>query len=871
MTWVWRLCWKEYREHQMVWLVMAIGAALVVAGAMSTLAPLGIASPRSDPVRDTLTALILVMAIAYSAVCGGMLFAGERENRTQAFLDLLPVSRGAVWLTKTAFGLALVVAQALALFGIGTYYQLGFDPEFPWYGYLWLLLCLAVGAFCVACLTSSLSATVLPSVGLTALLLPVGVCTWGVLIPLALVASRQIYCRQDRQRRSGKARMPAALRKPWAWQTLRWLCWQQGRTLILILIPASAVGALIWPGANVFFWMGATALVGVACGTAVFAGEQMYGAERFLGEQRLPRWLVWLGKVGFWLEIMVWCFAILAGVVLLLAFFQHINFNQTQPFGQTLADRAMISIYIDPIYFLTVWMLYGFTIALFFGQILQKSAVAPVVALMASGLALLAWWPSLMCGGLHWWQIYTPPALLLAGSYFLYQPWVSGRLYTPRVALGMVGLLVGISVWIAGNLWYRSVEIPEIEEPFDRQAFLASLPAGEKNRAGPEIRDALERMTKHTDQVIDELWEAKPEAKENVLWEKSNAFHNELSELFEKEGEKVSPQMARTLDQMFADSWDGDLQKAVRLPPGMLVHPNQVSNQTYDRVYTPCRLAGTLWDARAVQLMEQKRWEEAWTYLHSSLLLARQCRSFAPDIGMYTGLGIEGRVRESLKDMLPQIMDQPRLLEQILSALQEQDQSYPPPSDRMKIDLLVWENTTVRYGGPPVNSSVESQMIRYAHATPWEKEREERQLRILAAAMIWMSEQPPETILNGASASVEPSARIKNALGLTIEGSPGRMLSETWVRRFFLSEDRAVHPAFNSRNLFQSQTDYRQKLRQTQLLVAQTLYEAREGQPPQTVADLVPKYLAAIPVDPTTGHPFPDLVQWEEKKLPEEE
>ena len=54
-------------------------------------------------------------------------------------------------------------------------------------------------------------------------------------------------------------------------------------------------------------------LVGVLCGTAMFANEQMEGAYKFLGSQRLPLGRFWLMKLSWWLAVAV-------GIALLMLF-----------------------------------------------------------------------------------------------------------------------------------------------------------------------------------------------------------------------------------------------------------------------------------------------------------------------------------------------------------------------------------------------------------------------------------------------------------------------------------------------------------------------------------------------------------------------
>jgi hypothetical protein len=110
------LCWKEWREHRLIWLTVAVLAVVVVVGMYLTLAPLGAQSLRQDPgLQHVLLSAVLILAVAYGLVCGGMMFAGEREAGTLTFLEVLAGQRFLIWRTKLAVGVVLTIAQTLVL------------------------------------------------------------------------------------------------------------------------------------------------------------------------------------------------------------------------------------------------------------------------------------------------------------------------------------------------------------------------------------------------------------------------------------------------------------------------------------------------------------------------------------------------------------------------------------------------------------------------------------------------------------------------------------------------------------------------------------------------------------------------------------
>src|SRR5262249_11803890 len=97
------LCWKEDREQRHSWLAVAILAIAVVLVPSIVMNSGGNSSLREDgQLRFTLFVIVLVLTATYGVVCGGMLLAGEREGRTEAFLNAMPVSRARIWAAKVA-------------------------------------------------------------------------------------------------------------------------------------------------------------------------------------------------------------------------------------------------------------------------------------------------------------------------------------------------------------------------------------------------------------------------------------------------------------------------------------------------------------------------------------------------------------------------------------------------------------------------------------------------------------------------------------------------------------------------------------------------------------------------------------------------
>src|SRR5437867_925556 len=72
------LCWKEYREQRMVWLAIALLAAVVIVVPTLFLASGDGAGLWNDQgLRFSLFVTMLALTVAYGVVSGGMLLAGE--------------------------------------------------------------------------------------------------------------------------------------------------------------------------------------------------------------------------------------------------------------------------------------------------------------------------------------------------------------------------------------------------------------------------------------------------------------------------------------------------------------------------------------------------------------------------------------------------------------------------------------------------------------------------------------------------------------------------------------------------------------------------------------------------------------------------
>ncbi len=105
------LAWKTYREQRLVWLAFAALAVGIHFLYEATLA-------QDLIMRGALMIFLGPIAFVYGVVVGAPLLAGEREEGTAAFLEMLPASRKVVWQVKCGASGVLILSQVLFLWMI---------------------------------------------------------------------------------------------------------------------------------------------------------------------------------------------------------------------------------------------------------------------------------------------------------------------------------------------------------------------------------------------------------------------------------------------------------------------------------------------------------------------------------------------------------------------------------------------------------------------------------------------------------------------------------------------------------------------------------------------------------------------------------
>lgn len=876
------LGWKEYREHRAVWATVAAGAVLLLVVVAVVLPAFGgVPAPDQDMTAVVLTAV--GAAVTYGLVCGAMMLAGEREGGTLTFLEVVSGQRLSVWGAKVLAGVALTLLQGVLVAGVVAVVAPA-PPEFPRFWYL-LLPLVALDAFVWGLVASALCETVLAAAGLGVaflagawvLAMPCGVVSArafflvrGALMLLAPFFSALIFLQSDLQRTTGSAapairlrRVPLAQTGPL--RTVLWLCARQGWGLLIGLAVLGLFLGMFLPAAGPFLWLGYSTLAAVLCGTMVFAGEQRDGSNRFLGNQRFPLGQVWGVKIGFWLGS--------AMAVAALMFLVGLLVDHVLRAAQKRAAEAMNPALHDSIalrweniaVFLPLGLAYGFSLAQFYGLIWRKGVVAVVVSLAASAAVVGLWVPSLLLGGLHLWQVLVPPLVLLAASRLVVWDWASTGLWLRKPALRLTagGLLA--SAWVAGSLWYRVLEVPDLGQPFDVAAVLerTTIKGQEKvsRFRGPELRDQLLYQERLADQ------EARPLDKRPVPNAGADASRRGTSqEMVQQALDKGWPADDAALDKwltvVFKGEWVKTFEAAVNQPLTWVENPDTSDPGLGGPRLMALRDVALLLEARAMQLAAQGQEEAALDHLAKLLALSRHLRSLALPFIYTQGQQAESQAVRGLEHWLRKAASQPALLRRAIELIQRHEAETPPPSEWVKAQYLYLRNrlsTSAMPGrqvGPHGEPTVEAQLMGASMYAPWERERVERLMNAAFVALLHAVEQDSWQATAGSrAASWQPFEWPARRYGLadlpgqeTQVGRWGRLLDASWTRYDPDSE-------FPTRNLFTFAN--RSDIHAVTLETALVLYQAEQGKPAERLEDLVNRgYLASLPPDPFSGKWF---------------
>ena len=867
--------WKEYRQQRALWLALALGAVLFAILLGTTLGQgNGLQMFHQDPLRGTLLTVVFAFAMGYGIVSGALLLAGESDDGTVFYLDAL-AGRGELWKRKCLAGLLLTLALSVALIALSL--GLGF-ASLP---IALLMPMLALEAFAWGLLGGALCQRVLTAV-LTGIALLAGswvvfmACGWlfvpilwgdspfwfslakaGAAVTAGYVSFRR-YAAVDRLRQPDSMRPPA--RKfsllPASVRVLVYLIVRQGAWALAVCVVLTIVVASTVKFAAFAIWPIGTLLLGLICGLSTFLHDQPDGV-RYLSAQRFPPGRIWIVKIGFW--------ALIPLVLTFIAWYVHGLMRLADSPGQQLFSEWMSmglrDHILNPLIFLGIWPVYGFCFGLFSAQTMPRPVIAVILAFILAPLVVL-WVPSYLMGGLPLWQVLVVPVLLLLLTRLNQRAWLSGRLLTGKPLLFLLTGTGMVLLSLACSLWYRVLEIPDVGEPFDVQAFEASLPTPEQNEAGPLLRRAGRDMREHLDKVTRELPPPMqplfPEDKAPPATQTQKTVLDYTLFLWEielKGWPKQDQEMVRWLDRVFAGDWVAEVEKAARLPLGMFQDPRQRYDKVDVRnVYGDYRVLTGLLRVRAMQLQVHGDPRAALKQLQTALALTRQMKNFAANLWLYNAYQFEADAMDGYRFWLVNAPRDKALLRDALAMLQRHEAASPKPENSIKAQYLSFINNDPKFTH---DSDWVNELLALSFQVPWEKERQHRLANALIAGQLRASKQPycenPGQKAWGRDAKDRELAEALS-IGLPPPDGPGSNLSAaTWGE--LLVQFNLNHP---QSHFWLSTNEYAVRmliLHAAELTTALALYQVDHGTP-ATVDVVVPEYLPALPDDPFSGRPL---------------
>jgi hypothetical protein len=868
------LLWKEYRQQRAVWLAIAALAVLLTG---CVLAWMGHRSEWGTDEQDTLRAglngMLLCLVVVYGIVSGALLLASEKEEGTLAFLDNLVGWRGPLYARKLAAGVALTLSQCAALTGLALGLRFGSWEVLillPLVGLNALAWGLLGGALCRGVLSAILTA-----VGLMAASWILGIFARYYVVMLLLetavgftagYASWRIFCRDDRIRQPARSWVQRKLGRvfPASWRVVLWLALRQGRWVLAGgAVGVLALGVALSETWGVVVWPLGTLLLGLVFGLAAFCPDQR-GGHKFLGAQRIPLGHYWTVKT------LLWAIALCGAEFLAWQVYELSRASaQTVGKGPSLDSpsywigqwrtNSYTAISTSSVWlFLGLWPLYGFCFGLCLGQLVRR----PVLALILSGAltpaVVAVWVPSLLLGGFPVWQAAVIPCLLLLTARLTAWPWASGRLVTAKPIIGIAYAALVMMLTLIGFIWHRATEVPNVGEPFDVKAFIASLPAPEKNEAGVLIRQACSAMAEDRRHLELQLGPApKPGSLPNGAQPVASTYDMLLGDAVAKGWPKEDGAIARFLDGLFQGEWVSLANKAAQLPLGMVQDPRLVRSRDdseYLRVSQQSLEMARLFEARALQLQAKRNFRGALDLLETTLALSRQARHDAPIVLFSHASAMELTALNGFRHWIQQVGPDKALLRTSLGMLRQHEAAIPDPAQSLKAEYLVERDSgpSAYVGKPPAMTLRDATRL-----VPWEQERQTRLFHALFLGYLQAIQERSWDYLarlNSYDPRTELFATIAATAGLPPQAGPGSSLSaQQWGDLILQCQARGYGQAAT---LPMELANTRRWLRATQLVTALALYQAENGSPAAKLDALVPAYLTALPIDPYTGEPF---------------
>ncbi len=514
----WRLFWKEYRVQRAFWLCIAVLAVVLMALPAITVV-------NSVDRLHWRFAIARILPALFTAACGAMLFATEREAGTYDFQRSLPLSPAQLLLGKCAFALCSVVAlyvvswlAAVIVSGVPLGEALENPPKWSLAarspGQLFQLPLLVSLFFALELFLWSVLFSLLLRQPLTAAIAGAAAAAITVTFITWHVSPRQDYVAADPWRLAivlalsaadvwlgfrwlGEQPVAPPLRSPWrgsskvasamlrassAGRSIARLLWEYWRELGGPMFAAGALIALVlvWYLRSdaihvakrdleassvvlVTFALFALAVFPLA-GVFAFLGDQRGLSYRFLADRGVRSGLVWLSR-----QLPVWVVAALLAVAFsaIAAEFGLLWADYEMP-----RDASFVAIVLKGLLVCVVSLaMFGVAAGQFFSMLFRNSFIAAFCAVLFS--AVLALWYGLMwLWDINWyWSVLPIPLVLLLATRLRAPSWLAER-NTLRAWLpvALVLLLPAATLLTAVPL-YRAYQIPAVDVGFPLEEF----------------------------------------------------------------------------------------------------------------------------------------------------------------------------------------------------------------------------------------------------------------------------------------------------------------------------------------------------------------------------------------------------------------
>ncbi len=871
--------WKEIREQGAILIALVLlGSAIIAATAAfggTSNADEGALNLRSYSNAPRLTAMAIVLTAG--VVVGGALFAGERENDTFHFLEQLPANRWRVWRAKMIAGFVLVVIVAMALLLAALLAGVFGSGRMQMMWVFWGLV-LAVGAFGWGTFGSSFSHSTLAACGLGLMFatlvgmvvfpfvsvvflstglargddqetmdLPIHASAY-LLILIPAVLSYAVFTKPDRLRIAEEltpglivtakksARRVAKRRLGFGFRALAWLAFRQMRwPLIIGFILSLAVGALaLHPDVPMLFiWPSATLFAGVIAAVLGWSDEQTRGSWAFWGERRIPIGRFWFAKIASGFAVaLVWSFAVTVPSLVRYAF----ETRQEQS-GGAFRTGLFASDSASQIYYLFIFILHGYAFGLVSGLLFRKTVVAVGVGTLVGGPLALLWVPSLLTGGVQYWQIFVVPLLAVLAARFLMRAWASDRLGTrkPLVALGSIGFAMIAFTTFA--ILHRAIEVPLLPETDDDIRFAETVPQLDSEDGGRAYRRvaALFREINHDGRSELPLFPQEIENEKNG--QIAPMYIAQIGRVLKYGWPANRPDLEAWMDKQFANDWDVEAREIVKKPLGPIENPRGLiyNSQLRDMSDSPGVIFFLI--ARGYQKQAAGDPEAYLTYLETALAITRNARTQQPRSCHSYGIAGEETCLVSINVWLERLEGRPDLLRKLTAILDHHSATRPAESKEIfTVERMIARNT---FNAP----------------SQWLKAKQIEQLHGM--------KRPAEGSATDARAELEANLisfswvvpwereRLRRIIGLGNQLYRLNQLTEYSGRTFEDQLGMYANPLRVPNSMF--------AITRSRLQTAKTavcLYRAEVGSLPPTLDALVPKYLPAVPLDLYDGKPI---------------